>query len=322
MNEIVEAEWQTHIKESAFIQSIIKDVYGPRKGGAIVFIDAQNARRGIAKTSAQVAVGKYLSHLFGYELREQDLTLSGDYYLKRALEQPGKDQPSVLGIDEFVGAGSGDKRRAMAEQNVFFGSVWQMIRKKRIVTLATLPDWNEADKRLRKYADYRLWCLENPIGHFQPYKVKVPFQAGTSSPVYLQGLGRGPDTEQITFPNMDDRNDSLYEFITDKKSDVIDDGSFDADTVEERIGMADEQDESDERLSEKEIERKEKQRVALRMYKPWTDQVGSTSDAVAHAVGMSDSWVRTLGNEWSKGKHRDIMPVPDDEPTELVSNGE
>lgn len=319
--EIVEAEWQTHVKDSAFIESIMKDVYGPRKGGAIVFIDAQNARRGIAKTSAQIAVGRLLSTIFGYDLQEQDLTLSGDYYLKRALEQPGKEQPSVLGIDEFVGAGSGDKRRAMAAQNVFFGSVWQMIRKKRIVTLATLPDWNEADKRLRKYADYRLWCLENPIGHFQPYKVKVPFQAGTQAPVYLQGLGRGPDTERITFPNMDDRGDPLYEYITDKKDDVIDDGSFDADKVEERIGL-DESESDDEQLSEKEIARKEKQRVALRMYKPWTDQVGSTSEAVAHAIDMSDSWVRTLGSEWSAGKHRDIMPVPDDEPTELVNNDE
>lgn len=320
MNDILEADWQTHIKQSAFMQSIMHDVYGPRKGGSIIFIDAQNARRGIAKTSAQIAIARFLSTIFGYNLSKDDLTLSGDFYLKRALEQPGREQPSVLGIDEFVGAGSGDKRRSMAEQNVFFGAVWQMIRKKRIISLVTLPDWNEADKRLRKYADYRMWCLENPIGHFQPYKVKVPFQAGDSNPVYLQGLGRGPDTERITFPNMEERNDPFYEFISERKDNVIEDGSFDADKVEARIGPDDS--DEDEQRSEKEIERREKQRVALRMYKPWTDQVGSTSDAVAHAVGMSDSWVRTLGNEWSKGKHRDIMPVPDDEPTELVDTGE
>lgn len=317
MSESVSPQWETHIKESAFVQSIMHDVYGPRKGGAIVFIDAQNARRGIAKTSAQVAVAKYLSNnIFGYDLQEEDLTLSGDYYLKRALEQPGKEQPSVLGIDEFVGAGSGDKRRAMAEQNVFFGSVWQMIRKKRIVTLATLPDWNEADKRLRKYADYRLWCLENPIGHFQPYKVKVPFQAGDSNPVYLQGLGRGPDTERITFPNMDEVNDPLYDFITTKKDDVINDGSFDADKVEARIG--EDSDDEAEQLSEKEIARREKQRIALRMYKPWSDTVGMSSDNVAHAIDMSDGWVTALGRDWKRGKHRDIMPVPDDEPTDAI----
>lgn len=318
MNDIIEADWQSHIKESAFIQSIIKDVYGPRKGGAIVFIDAQNARRGIAKTSAQVAVGRYLSTLFGYDLRKDDLTLSGDYYLKRALEQPGKEQPSVLGIDEFVGAGSGDKRRAMAEQNVFFGSVWQMIRKKRIVSLVTLPDWNEADKRLRKYADYRMWCLENPIGHFQPYKVKVPFQAGTSNPVYLQGLGRGPDTEQITFPNMDERSDPLYDFITDKKDDVIDDGSFDADEVESRIGRDDEAADGEEQLTEAEIEKRERKKITLRMYKPWSEEIGQSSEAVAHAVDMSDGWVSKLGRKWRAGKLRDIVPVPDDEPTDAL----
>lgn len=309
-------EWETNVRESKFVQSILKDVYGPRKGGAIIFIDAQNARRGIAKTSAQVAWSKYFSSLFGYELKESDLTLSGDYYLQRALDHPGEEQPSVLGIDEFVGAGSGDKRRSMAEQNVFFGSVWQMLRKKRVLTFATLPDWHEADKRLRKYCDYRLWCLEEPIGHVQPYKVNVPFLAGDSSPVLLKGLGAGPDTERLTFPNMDARNDPLYDYITSKKDEVIKDGSFDADEVESRLNGDGEDD--DETLSQDEIERKTRQRVALRMYKPWSDQVGQSSDSVAHAVDMSDGWVTELGRAWKRGKHRDIMPVPDDEPTDAV----
>lgn len=315
MSETLSPEWETHIDDSAFMQSIMRDVYGPRKGGAVIFIDAQNARRGIAKTSAKVAVARYLAKKFGYELTEADFTLSGDYYLKRAIEHPGKEQPSVLGIDEFVGAGAGDKRRSMAEQNVFFGKVWQMLREKRVITLATLPDWNEADKRLRKYADYRLWCIENPIGHFQPYKVKVPFQASESNPTYLQGLGRGPDTERITFPNMDAQNDPLYDFLTSEKSEVIDDGSFDGDALEDRIGSDDEE---TEKLSEKEIEKNVKREIALNMYKPWTEQIGMSAESVGHAVGMSDGWVSELGRDWRRGSYRNLVPTPDDEPTDAI----
>lgn len=309
-------DWQTHAKQSEWVRTILKDVYGPRKGGAVVFVDAQNARRGIAKTSAQVAWAKYFANIFDWELTNDDLTLSGDYYLNRALEHPGEEQPSVLCIDEFVGAGSGDKRRSMAEQNVLFGSVWQMLRKKRVLTLATLPDWHEADKRLRKYADYRLWCLEEPMGHVQPYKVTVPFLAGDGNPVQLKGLGVGPDTERLTFPNMDAHNDPLYDYITTKKDEVIEEGSFDADSVESRL--KDEADESDEQLTEEEIEKRTKQQIALRMYKPWSETVGASSDMVAHAVGMSDGWVTKLGRDWKRGQYRDVMPVPDDEPTDAL----
>lgn len=313
-------EWHSHIEESAFIKSIKKDVYGPRKGGAIIVIDGQNARRGIAKTAAKIGVARYLADvLFDYELKDEDFTVSAEYYFQRIQEHVEKygKQPSVIGIDEFVGAGGGDKRKSITNQNIHFGKIWQMIREYRIITLVTLPDWNEIDKRLRKFIDYRLWCLENPIGCFQPYRVKVLFNGSGQDPLYLQGLGAGQDTEQITFPNMDYENDPYYDYLTDQKAEAIQDGSYDGDSIDGRI---EEEEEEEDSLSKAEIERMTKQRIALRMYKPWSDQIGKSSKEVAFDIGMSDTWVSDLGREWKNGKHRDIMPVPDDEPTDALDS--
>lgn len=311
-------EWEEHISDSAFLKTIEKDVYGSRKGGMFIVIDAQNARRGVAKTAAKVSIARYLADdLFECELTKEDFTLSSKYYFQRVQEHIKKfgTDPSVIGIDEFVGAAGGDKRKSITNQNVRLGKIFQMIRKYRIVTLITLPDWNEIDKRLRKYMDYRLWCLENPIGVFQPYKVKVHFDSGGQNPNYLQGLGYGRDTEQITFPNMDYQNDPYYEYLTDEKDKAVTEGDFDGDEIEDRIG----DDESEEeQLSKKEIERKVKQRIALNMYKPWSDTIGKSSKEIGFDIGMSDSWVSELGREWKRGKHRDIVPIPDDEPTDAI----
>lgn len=313
-------EWHTHIEESAFIRSIKKDVYGPRKGGAIIVIDGQNARRGIAKTAAKIGVARYLAdRLFDYELKEDDFTVSAEYYFQRIQEHVEEydKEPSVIGIDEFVGAAGGDKRKSITNQNILFGKIWQMIREYRIVTIVTLPDWNEIDKRLRKFIDYRLWCLESPIGCFQPYRVKVLFNGNGQDPLYLQGLGVGQDTEQITFPNMDYEEDPYYDYLTTQKAEAIADGSYDGDEVDGRIEA---EEEEEDRPTKVEIQRKTKQRIALNMYKPWSDNVGKSAKVVGLDIGMSDTWVSDLGNEWKRGKHRDIVPVPEDEPTDALDS--
>lgn len=316
MTENLSPEWETHIKESKFMQQVLKDIYGPREGGAIIVIDAQNARRGIAKTSAQVAFAKFFSNIFGYDLSQEDLTLSGQYYVRRLIEHPGGEQPSVVSIDEFVGAGAGDKRKAMTNKNIFLAKVWQMVRKKRIISIIALPDIYEIDKRMRKYIDYRLWCLEDPIGIVQPYKIQVPFWGGnTTGGAYPKGMGFGRETEKLTFPNMDKLEDPLYEYLTEKKDNVIDDGSFDADEVESRL---ENEESEEEQLSEKEIERRTKIKIALNMYKPWSNEVGMSGDAVSHAIDMSDGWVTGIGRDWKRGKYRDIVPKPDDEPTDAI----
>lgn len=295
------------IQQTELWNEIMEDVFGPRKGGAIIFVDAQNARKGVAKTSGAVALARLFATAFGYTIQPEDMTLAGSQYLRRYQEQPGEEQPSVLVLDEFVGAGSGDARRAMSTENVDFGRAWQLLRAKRVITLATLPDWNEADPRLQKYADYRVWCREKPMGYFQGYKVTVPFHsAGAGVDVQLQGLGNGTrNSRRIRFPNMDAEDDPYYQHLTRQKDELIHAGTWDASELHGG------EEEAEEQLSPEEIERRELTKVAIRLYKPWDDEKQVSYEDVAAAIeSRSDSWVGDRIREWRKGQHRDLVPDP------------
>lgn len=295
--------WNDHITESAFWDHLMNDVYGVRQGGAICFLDAQNARKGVAKTSGSVALARLFSAAFGYDLQFNDLTLSGSEYLKRYQEHPGQHQPSVLVLDEFVGAGAGDKRRSMAQQNVDFGRAWQLLRTKRVITIATLPDWNSADKRLKKLADYRIWCREKPIGTFQPYKVTVPFNS--SAGVRTKGLGQSDSgARRIQFPNMDAQNDPYYEHLSQKKDNLIHSDTWDADHLLE-------EDETPEQQDPDEVRRTEAIRYAIRLYEPWNDEKQTSYKDVASVIeGYKKSWVGDRMKEWRDGEHRELVADP------------
>ena len=302
------ASYETRITKTKFWNELLDDVYGARSGGAIIFVDAENARKGVAKTSCAIAVAGALATAFGYTVKTEDLTLSGAHYLKRYQEHPGKEQPSVLILDEFVGAGSGDGRRAMSSQNVNFGRAWQMLRTKRVVTLATLPDWNEADPRLQKYADYRLWCQEKPIGFFRPYKVTVPFNAGGSrSEVRTKGLSYREDTRRIAFPNMDAESDPCYRHLTKRKDELIHSSTWDADI----LGS---DDEGEELPDPEEVERREAVKYAIRLYRPWDDDNNISQADVAQILlhdDYSETWVGNRIREWENGEHRDLVEPPE-----------
>ena len=304
------SNFERHITETKFWNTLMHDVFGPRKGGAIIFVDAENARKGVAKTSGAVALARLIARAFRYDLKKDDMTLSGAHYLRRYQEQPGKHQPSVLVLDEFVGAGSGDARRAMSNQNVDFGRAWQLLRSKRVVTLATLPDWNEADPRLQKYADYRVWCRERPIGFFQPYKVTVPFNSsGSGAKVRTKGLSYGDDTDRIAFPNMDAEGDPYYHYLTERKDELIHSSTWDADALE----GGDEGD-GTEPVNPEEIERRELTKVAIRLYKPWDEETTRSYEEVADAIAeKSDTWVGNRVREWKNGEHRELVPDPREE---------
>lgn len=299
--EIKPSEDPNHVVNTEFFNEIMHDVYGPRKGGAIIFVDAENARKGVAKTSGAVAVARLFSRAFGYELKEEDLTLSGTEYLKRYQEHPGQEQPSVLVLDEFVGAGAGDKRRSMSNQNIDFGRAWQLLRTKRVVTLATLPDWNEADKRLKKLADYRIWMRERPIGAFQAYKITVPFNSVNGSIIKLRGFGKGDSTRRILFPNMDAQNDPFYHALSQKKDELIHSDTWDADVL----------DEEEEAQTPEEVARNEAIKYAIRLYEPWNDDTDKSYREVARVLDeYSHAWVGQRVREWQNGEHRDLVPDP------------
>ena len=266
------AESGHHIINTEWWSDLMRGIYGPRKGGARIIIDAENAATGAGKTGLSVYLAELLSSVFEYDgLCVDDMTLSGDHYLQRWRDHPGAEQPSVIILDELAGAGAGHARRGMSSQNVKLGQAWQLMRKKRIVSIVTLPHWRKADKDLRQQADYRLWCREKPIGYFRPFKIKTGFDDGK---VMTAGYD---DVNRVKFPNLDVRGDVLFAALAEKKDDLLNSDSMDADIVE-----GDDQDPIDPDKVERQTKIKTAQRAR--------DQ-GHTLVECAEIVDMSDSWV-------------------------------
>ena len=262
-----------HITETEWWNDLCEGIFGARKGGARIIVDAEDASTGVGKTGLAVFLARLLSKAFEYELQEEDLTLSGAHYLRRWREHPGAEQPSVIILDELGGAGAGHARRAMSTQNVELGNAWQLMRKKRIVSIVTLPHWSKADKDMRQQADYRLWCRKDPIGYFQPYDVGADFDDGQ---VNTEGYD---DVERINFPNMDKHDDPYYIYLSERKDELLDSQYFDADT------LADGEDE-EELMSPDDARRKERIEIAQRKRNN-----GDTTREIADDVGMSHTWV-------------------------------
>jgi len=242
-------------------------VFGPRNGGARIIVDAEDAATGVGKTTAAVSLALACSKAFDYLLNPADFTLSGQSYLDRWREHPGPEQPSVIVLDELAGAGAGDARRSMSNENVNLGRSWQLMRKKRIVTICTLPHWTDADKRMRRFADYRVWCLKQPIGYFRPYKVTASFDSGDVRT-------RSYDINRIQFPNLEQLEDPYFEEITQKKDELLESEVFDANELQE------------ESIDPEEAEREQKLSDAQR-----ARDLGLSTNEVAKLVDMSQSWV-------------------------------
>jgi len=216
-----------HLTDTNFWHDLCHGIFGPRKGGARIIVDSEDASTGVGKTGLAVYLALLLSKAFGYDIQREDMTLSGAQYLSRWRDHPGSEQPSVLILDELGGAGAGQARRAMAQQNVDLSNAWQLMRKKRIVSIVTLPHWSKADKSLRKQADYRLWCLREPIGYFRPYQVGADFNRGN---VRTKGYD---DVDRIQFANMDANDSPTYQHLSSLKDELLDSGYFDADKLQE-----------------------------------------------------------------------------------------
>jgi len=264
---------ETHISKTEWWNDLCKGIFGARKGGARIIIDAEDAKTGVGKTGLAVYVALLLAKVFDYELEPDDLTLSGSHYLERWRDHPGSEQPSVLILDELGGAGAGHARRAMSNQNVELGNAWQLMRKKRIVSLVTLPHWSKVDKDMRMQADYRLWCRHDPIGYFQPYEVGSQFSDGGVS---TRGYD---DVDRIRFPNLDDSADGVYEYLDHRKDELLNSEFFDADKLEENKDDAETTD-PDEARREERVEIAQRQR-----------ENGLTVREIAENVGMSATWV-------------------------------
>jgi hypothetical protein len=275
-----------HISETAFWNDLLHGVYGPRSGGARIIIDAESAATGVGKTTLAVALARALAKAFDYELVEDDLTLSGQEYLERWREHPGTEQPSVIILDELAGAGAGDARRSMSSKNVNLGRSWQLMRKRRVVTITTLPHWSDADKRMRRFADFRLYCLQQPIGYFRPYRVTTSFSDGH---ILTQGYD---DVSRIAFPNLGAHGDHLLAYVTSLKDELLASEVFDADDVGELEPTRSPDDaEREQKIADAERARAE----------------GLSTRGAANVVGMSQSWVQ----KYTDGPDSDAQTASD-----------
>lgn len=263
-----------HVTDTEFWHDLCHGIFGPRSGGARVIIDSEDASTGVGKTGLAVYIALLLSRAFEYDLREEDLTLSGAAYLERWRDHPGAEQPSVIILDELGGAGAGQARRAMAQQNVDLSNAWQLMRKKRIITIVTLPHWSKADKSLRKQADYRLWCLREPIGYFRPYQVGASFNKGN---VKTKGYD---DVERIQFPNLAKHSSPVYQCLAEQKDDLLQSGYFDADKLQEDP----EDDDQDDTLTED-----DKAKI-----KTMAEESSATQAEIATAFGIGRSTVSKI----------------------------
>lgn len=262
----------THLTETKWWDDLCDGIFGLRKGGARIIIDAEDASTGVGKTGLAVYLARLLAKAFDYQIKEEDLTLSGAHYLNRWQDHPGPEQPSVIVLDELGGAGAGHARRAMSNQNVELGNAWQLMRKKRIVSIVTLPHWTKVDKGMRQQADYRLWCLKKPIGYFRPYEVGTGFDGGD---VTTRGYD---DVQRISFPNLDAEGDAVYEMLDEKKDELLASDVLDADKLGE--------DGEEEMLSPEEARKEERIKIAQRKR-----EKGESARSIAEDVDMSHSWV-------------------------------
>ena len=260
------------IHKTEFWNDLCHGILGPRKGGARIIIDAEDAKTGAGKTGLAVYLARLLSGVFGYDLQDEDLTLSGAKYLQRWREHPGAEQPSVIILDELGGAGAGHARRAMSNQNVELGNAWQLMRKKRIISIVTLPHWSKVDRDMRMQADFRLWCLKQPIGYFKPYQVGAGFDDGD---VQTEGYD---DVERIQFADMVSQDDGVYSNLAGEKDDLLDSGFFDADKLQDG--------DDTELVDPDEARRQERIEIAQRMR-----DSGETVRGIADDLDMSHTWV-------------------------------
>jgi hypothetical protein len=293
-----------HVSETEFFNEIMHDVYGPRQGGAIIFVDAENARKGVAKTSGAVALARLFATAFEYELSAEDFLIAGPNYVRRYREHPGRKQPSVVVADELVGGGAGDSRRWMTSENINIGRAFQLLRKKRVITLTTLPDWNDADSRLQKQAAYRVHCLERPIGKFRAYKINTSFD-DKGDGLLTKGLGPGSPPREINFPDMDRHDDPFFALLEEKKDELLDTAGFEAATMQE------DDEEVEEQLTEDEVRREERVETAIRLYQPWNEETDHSYEEVARTIPeFGREWVGQRVREWKRGEHRDLVEDP------------
>jgi plasmid maintenance system antidote protein VapI len=191
---------------------------------AVILVTADDADRGVGKTSLAVTLGKLLDTSSSRFDAEQQATLSVPRFLQLYDEL---EQGSTLVLDEGEQI---DARRSMSQENVDASLKMQTRRVNEIIVIITLPSADMIDNRIEQLADFWINCEVR--GRARVYKKKIHRIKKT---VYYKSL------QQLTWPNLDDDED--YQILAQKKErfnegEGQENGYIREDEVTERIEKA------------------------------------------------------------------------------------
>jgi len=170
-----------------------------------VLITARNGQTGVGKTT----LGLLLCMV--HDRNEFDSSKAfhdGMKYMRYYLDATPGD--SLL-LDDF--GFDADSRRGTSHSNVRISQIWQILRHKNVLSIATLPTPAVLDKRFIRLADLRLNVLER--GKFKPYMIVTHDFEG-----YIRQYGF-PDKKTYEFEKMD-HNEIYREIAQDKHRYVAD----------------------------------------------------------------------------------------------------
>lgn len=191
---------------------------------AVILVTADDADRGVGKTSLAVTLGKLLDTSSSRFDAEQQATLSVPRFLQLYDEL---EEGSTLVLDEGEQI---DARRSMSQENVDASLKMQTRRVNEIIVIITLPSADMIDNRIEQLADFWINCEVR--GRARVYKKKIHRIKKT---VYYKSL------QQLTWPNLDDDED--YQILAQKKErfnegEGQENGYIREDEVTERIEKA------------------------------------------------------------------------------------
>ena len=210
------------ISDSEVWDDIMGDyIYSKSKSGCKIVVDAIDSRLGVGKTSFALGLALRLGEEIGYEIQPEDVMLSAQQFLKRFREHPGTEQPSIIILDEIVGAGGADSRRAMSNKNVNMARTFEIMRKKRVVVIMTTANYFGMDPRLRRLMDYVFTCQVSPKFHAIGYKVGTRFGSGD---LRLRRM-----SERIQFYSLDGH--PLLVELDNQKDKLLESEQFDMDKI-------------------------------------------------------------------------------------------
>jgi len=229
------------ISDSEVWDDIMGDyIYSKSKSGCKIVVDAIDSRLGVGKTSFAIGLALRIGEEVGYEIQTEDVMLSAQQFLKRFREHPGTEQPSIIILDEIVGAGGADSRRAMSNKNVNMARTFEIMRKKRVVVIMTTANYFGMDPRLRRLMDYVFTCQVSPKFHAVGYKVGTRFGTGD---LRLRRM-----SERIRFYSLDGH--PLLVELDDQKDRLLESEEFDMDKIIEMEAVG--KDDSPQTLEEAE----------------------------------------------------------------------